>query len=198
MCNIIPGSIKLNFSKRVIIGLQFNIKGETVVNHGKFVDLSQPPDHFEQQGEFRVRVNHSKGTYEFYVPDPRMYRLDNVSNFEQGVVIGNESNFTIILPYLEGMDIVEFLNDSSGEVLGTVGIKEDVEEFCIGKNEQGCSGYQDTGLETQNQTSNQTGNQTETSGGKEGEPIDTNLIIAGAAIVILGAGIYWWLAMRGK
>ncbi|NYZ73598.1 thrombospondin type 3 repeat-containing protein [Candidatus Micrarchaeota archaeon] len=169
--------------------------GARVIHRAVNITYSEPPNNFRQRGEFRARANTSNGTYEFYIEDPRMYRLSDVDNFEQGMVVGNESELSVVLPVVPGMTIIEIVDDATNETLDTLDVLPYIQAFCQGKNDSDCAEY--GGVETrepqaqENETGGERTQPQERTGG-----IDPIVIIAGIAIVLGVAVAAWWFLVR--
>jgi len=167
----------------------------SIIHRSVNITYNEPPNHFGKFGGYRVRANTSNGTLAFYIDDPRMYRLSNVSDFEQGMVVGNESELSIVLPVLPGMTFVEIVDDATNETLDTLDVLPYIEAFCEGNNDSGCVGY--GGVEAREPPPQE--NRTDAGGTPPQERIeglDPIAIIAGIVIVFGIAAAAWWLLVR--
>jgi len=166
------------------------------------VTYSPPPNHFYKRGDFRVRANTSNGTREFYIEDPGFARLWNVSNFQQGMVAINQTDFTVVVPFEPGISFVEIVNDSSNQTLSTLDITPYVKSFCEGKgNDSECAAFL-VGTEPppeqlpQNKTNVNIVPPREPPADGTGQGIDPILIAGAVAVLAISGLAYWWFALR--
>ena len=187
-----------------VVGLKYRISGSVISNEGVFVVYGEPPDYFQKRGDFRLIGNSSDGKrlIEIYLEDPRAFRLANVSNFQQGMIMGNESDFSVVLPVLDGLKTIAIVNDTDNRTLSVVDVSDAIAKFCADKNESGCPGFggaaETEGVKPIAPPVNQTQNQSGVSDRIEERPFDILPIAAIGAVVIAGGLAYWYFALRGK
>jgi hypothetical protein len=82
---------------------------------------------------------------------PLDYDLGNHSDFEQGRVWANETEFTVVVPVKVGMGMVEIQNTSDNSTLIEVNVSREIYAFCQDQtNDSECaniiSEYEDLGI----------------------------------------------------
>lgn len=106
---------------------------------GVEIIYSGTPSYFAKSGSYNVMTKASNGTplSGVWVRDPRKFEGLDVDEFEPEVIIKDEAELTVYLPLEYGIETVEVENDK-GEVVSSVDISDQIEEFCKGKDEIGC------------------------------------------------------------
>jgi hypothetical protein len=124
-----------NSGRSIVIDISFFLgdDGKVAENHSRAkVVFGEPPNRFREIGSFEVVTTDENDTEteRFFLPDVFDYRLENVSNFEQGMVRGKEAHSSIIIPFDLGAKEVEVSDPETGEIITKIDVSEAVLTFC--------------------------------------------------------------------
>lgn len=116
--------------KVIILDYNFD-KGEIKLLNSEIV-YNYPPNSLRFTGDFRVVEKSSSGDElaSYLLKDPREFRLANVENFEQGIMMGVNVNFTVIMPFETGVKSFEFWDENIGHEMREDDISATIVDFC--------------------------------------------------------------------
>jgi hypothetical protein len=141
-CGKIDISHLKQFQKVVIAKYEIDISG-VITKKNVTLAYNQPPNRFLERGDLRIVGKDDSGNNVtgFLMNHPLDYDLPNHTDFEQGRMFGNKTEFYVVLPLEQDMTIVEVVNTTDNKTLITTNISREVKDFCAGKNEPGCPDY---------------------------------------------------------
>jgi hypothetical protein len=140
-CGKIDVSLLKPFQKVVVV--KYLIADGLITKKNVTIAYNQPPNRFLDRGDLRIvgKTDSGNESVGFLMNHPLDYDLPDHEDFEQGRMIGNKTEFYVVLPLEQDMTIVEIVNTSNNKTLNIVDITREVADFCDGKNEAGCPDY---------------------------------------------------------
>ncbi|MBN1762221.1 MAG: thrombospondin type 3 repeat-containing protein [Methanomicrobia archaeon] len=157
-----------------VVILDYNIKNSEITLLDSRIVYNEPPNHFTEYGAFQVSALSSQNEVlrSIVLEDPREFRLANVENFEQGMMMGDDINFTVILPFVDLMKAVEVRDFETTALVHTADLSEVVLDFCqgVGYNDPQCviSDLDDDGVTDQEDNCPLTANPDQTDSDEDG------------------------------
>ncbi len=200
-----PVPFNPNFGRVILIDISFFLgdDGNVTENHSRAMIVpGTPPNRFREIGSFEVTTTDENDTEteKFFLPDLFDYRLENVSDFEPGMMHGREAHSSIIIPFDLGAKDVEVSDPETGEIIAKIDVSEAVRTYCEeNPTDPYCGGGSTLGEPPK---------QNDTSGGVLGPPPeqttspaqtpsnDLLLPILGGMALIGGAGAVYWFFFR--
>jgi len=115
-----------------VVILDYNINGGEITLLNSEIVYNYPPNNLRDTGDFHVVEKSSSGEELaiYIIKDPREFRLANVVNFEQGIMMGENVNFTVIMPFVTGVKTFEFWDTNEGQKLREDDISPTIVDFC--------------------------------------------------------------------
>lgn len=122
-----------------VVILEYNIREDTITSRGAQIVYNHPPNHFADHGELAVEAISSQGEplIEIYLDDPRAFRLADFQDYEQGMMMGDDVDFTVILPFLDRLQIVQISEPDMQEPVHSLDLSPVILTFCQETAEQG-------------------------------------------------------------
>jgi hypothetical protein len=104
------------------------------------IAYNSPPNYFGTNTKYTVNIYASDGRLLKSIPfeDPLEYRIANTEDFEQGIIIGNQVDAFLTIPFINSTASVDIINVQTGESMGRVDLTEDIRKFCEGKEDIEC------------------------------------------------------------
>jgi hypothetical protein len=120
----------IDMTKSVI--LDYNISGDQLTLLGSSIVYNSAPNHFLEHGAFHVLEVSSLGE-ELRVAvldDPREFRLDDPEDFEPGMMMSDDVNFTVIMPFLDLMKAIQIRDFDTGALVQSADLSAEIVDFC--------------------------------------------------------------------
>jgi hypothetical protein len=116
-----PASLEEESTTKVV-SLSYHMKGDEVTFLGAAFAYENPPNNLRTEGDFIIRELSSAGKElaAVKISDPRLSHLLDHENFGQGMVYRDDVSFTVILPFLDNMRLIEVVDPGTQQVLNTV------------------------------------------------------------------------------
>ena len=112
--------------------LTYHIKGNIVTSVASSMVKNTAPNPSPIVRDFTMEGASSSGEvlYRDYFSDPREFNLDDQLNGEQGMMMGDDLDFIVVLPVLHSMQTVVMKRTATGEVLHSMNMKSTISEYC--------------------------------------------------------------------
>ena len=125
-----------------IVILDYHFKDDEITLRDSRIAYNYPPNYFIEHGAFNVTEYSSTGDalLGIVLSDPREFRLADVNDFEQGIIMGDDINFTVIMPFMDYLRKIEVKSAETETVVHTADLAETILEFCenVGYNDSQC------------------------------------------------------------
>jgi parallel beta-helix repeat protein len=127
-------SLSSNQDTTKAVILKYNTHNGVLSLLNAHIVYNYPPDHFNEHGDFRVTAISSTGAElkQVLVDDPTAFRFVEHTNYEQGMMMGDDVDYKVILPFLDGMKEIITTDFDTDEVVHAADISEEILDFCEG------------------------------------------------------------------
>jgi hypothetical protein len=115
-----------------VVILTYNLQGDALTLLDAQFAYNHPPNHFRSEGAFVARGLSSLGNTleEVFLRDPREFHMGEQKDFEQGMMMGDDVDFTVILPFPDMLTRVAVVDPETEEPLHEADLSERVIDFC--------------------------------------------------------------------
>ncbi|MEW6584854.1 MAG: hypothetical protein AB1442_04480, partial [Nitrospirota bacterium] len=112
--------------------LGFNMKEGVITLLGATLDYGPTPNYFNENGRFTVRELSSSGEelMKTLLSDPREFRFGSHNNFEQGMMMGDDVNFFVVMPFRSGAAKFEIIDNETQQKVHETDVTKMVSDFC--------------------------------------------------------------------
>lgn len=119
-----------NSDKIFVLG--YNIKEDIITLTDAVIVQSIAPNYFAESGRFTVRELALDGSelMRVMLGDPREFRFGNQQNFEQGMMMGDDVDFLVVMPFRSGTATFEIIDNETGEKVHEADVIELIIDFC--------------------------------------------------------------------
>lgn len=120
------------------IALGYNLKEGVITLLGAVLDYGSTPNYFNEHGRFVVKELSSSGEelFSILLSDPREFRFGYQENFEQGMMMQDDVNFFVLVPFIGGLKTIAIIDVEAGEKVHQEDVTELIEDFCQKTNYQ--------------------------------------------------------------
>jgi parallel beta-helix repeat protein len=127
---ISPTSEEDELTKAVI--LDYNIKSDEITLLNSRIVYNFPPDNLQDHGDFQVKEISSQGEelLSIILNDPTEFNILEHEDNQPGMMVGDDVDFTIILPFLDLLKEIEISDIETGEIVHTADLSKLIVDFC--------------------------------------------------------------------
>jgi hypothetical protein len=112
--------------------LSYNIKEDMITLLGASIERSLSPNYFADTGRFTVREVSPGGAElkKVILGDPRELSFGDQKNFEQGMMMGDDINFFVVMPFKSGAATIEIIDNKTQKKVHEADVTKLVLDFC--------------------------------------------------------------------
>jgi hypothetical protein len=112
--------------------LKYHIKADRITLLDARIVYNDPPNLMADHGDFLIRELSSTGeelTIAF-IDDPRVFRISDPQEGEPGIIMRDDVDFVVVLPFLDGMKTVDITDVATGTTVLTTDLSQTILDFC--------------------------------------------------------------------
>ena len=125
-----------------VLILKYNIKENIITLLNATVAYNFPPDNMQRMGSFVVSEMSSSGEelLSILIKDPREFHIFGQEPGKPGMMMGDDVDFTIILPFEDMLKEIKIINVETGQIMNSADLSETILGFCqqVGYNDPQC------------------------------------------------------------
>jgi len=112
--------------------LGYNIKADIITLLGATIERSLSPNYFTETGRFTVREVSPGGAelMKVILDDPRELSFGDQKNFEQGMMMGDDVDFFVVMPFKSGAATIEIIDNETRKKVHEADVTQLVIDFC--------------------------------------------------------------------
>lgn len=115
-----------------VVILTYHIKENVVTLKNVEIVYNSPPNYFGDERNLTVRGYSNSGELlkEFSIDDPREFNLSKHEDFEPGIIMGDDLDFVVIAPLLEGLRTLRIIDSKTQNTMHETNLADVIIDFC--------------------------------------------------------------------
>jgi hypothetical protein len=121
-----------SFDDSKVVVLTYHITENVITLKSSRIVYNSPPSYFRDEGKFTFRGYADSGQLlkEFFIDDPREFNLDDQEDFQPGMMMGDDLDFVIIMPLIEGLKILRIIDSETQNTMHETDLADVILGFC--------------------------------------------------------------------